>query len=65
MVVEQRGHEFKATISSFSNKIQRRQVRKQVPRVLHQILQIDKIPTQQKLLMTNASKDAEWQSSSS
>lgn len=30
VVVEQTGHEFKATISTFSNKVQRRQVSKQV-----------------------------------
>lgn len=53
MVVEQTGHEFKATISTFSNKVQRRQVSKQVPHALRQ-----------KPLMTNSAKDAEWQSSS-
>lgn len=53
MVVEQTGHEFKATIPTFSNKVQRRQVSKQVPGTL-----------QQKPLMTNSAKDTEWQSSS-
>lgn len=53
MVVEQTGHEFKATISTFSNKVQRRQVSKQVPRAL-----------QRKPLMTNSAKDTEWQSPS-